>query len=87
MLLEIGIEVHSIRCSSRSFAHKVGVATPGRGTRSVAPIGAITVAGGLSTCIQDDDRKIEELASEKYGTRRYCPQLKGVGPITALARC
>jgi transposase len=45
----------------------------------------VQLAEGLSACIQGYDRRIEELASEKYGPTKLLRQVKGVGPITALA--
>ena len=39
----------------------------------------------LSDCIQGYDEKIEELGREKYGHTALLRQVKGVGPITALA--
>ena len=39
----------------------------------------------LSDSIQSYDQKIEELGSQKYGHTKLLRQVKGVGPITALA--
>jgi transposase len=39
----------------------------------------------MSACIKVYDRKIEELASEKYGHTKLLRQVKGVGPLTSLA--
>src|SRR5262249_7411706 len=36
-------------------------------------------------CIQEYDRRIAEMASEKYGHTKLLRQVKGVGPITSLA--
>src|SRR3984893_14953543 len=71
------------KCSSRSFAHKVGEAIPKEVGEALLPL--VQLAEGLSACIQGYDRKIEELASEKYGHTKLLRQVKGVGPITALA--
>ena len=71
------------KCSSRSFAHKVGEAIPEEVREALLPL--VQLAEGLSACIQGYDRKIEELASEKYGHTKLLRQVKGVGPITALA--
>ena len=43
------------------------------------------LADALSDCIKSYDQKIEELGSEKYGQTKLLRQVKGVGPITALA--
>jgi transposase len=45
----------------------------------------VQLADGLSHGIQAYDRRIEELAREKYGQTKLLRQVKGVGPITALA--
>jgi transposase len=71
------------KCSSRSFAHKVGDAIPGEVREALLPL--VQLADGLSDCIKVYDRRIEELASEKYGHTKLLRQVKGVGPITALA--
>jgi transposase len=71
------------KCSSRSFAHKVGDAIPKEVREALLPL--LQLADGLSACIKGYDRRIEELASEKYGHTKVLRQVKGVGPITALA--
>jgi transposase len=71
------------KCSSRSFGHKVGDAIPAEVRETLLPL--VQLADGLSACIQVYDRRIEELGSEKYGHTKLLRQVKGVGPITALA--
>jgi transposase len=71
------------KCSSRSFGHKAGEAIPEQVREALLPL--VQLAEGLSACIEGYDRKIEELASEKYGHTKLLRQVKGVGPITALA--
>jgi transposase len=71
------------QCSSRSFGHKVGDAIPAEVREVLLPL--VQLADGMSACIQDYDRRIEELASEKYGHTKVLRQVKGVGPITSLA--
>ena len=71
------------QCSSRSLAHKVGEAIPEQVREALLPL--VQLAEGLSACIQGYDRRIEELASKKYGHTKLLRQVKGVGPITALA--
>jgi transposase len=55
----------------------------GKGTEALLPL--VQLAGALSDCIRSYDQKIEELGSEKYGQTKLLRQVKGVGPITALA--
>jgi transposase len=43
------------------------------------------MVAALSDCIQGYDEKIEKLGREKYGHTALLRQVKGVGPITALA--
>jgi len=71
------------RCSSPSFARKVEEAVPAEIQEALLPLVRMTAA--LSDSIQGYDEKIEELASEKYGHTTLLRQVKGVGPITALA--
>jgi len=71
------------KCSSRSFGHKAEEAIPKEVREALLPL--VQLAEGLSACIQGYDRRIEELASEKYGHTKLLRQVKGVGPITALA--
>jgi transposase len=70
-------------CSSPSFAQKVEEAVPAEIREAVLPLVRLTVA--LSNCIRGYDEKIEKLAREKYGHTALLRQVKGVGPITALA--
>jgi len=71
------------RCSSRSFGHKAGAAIPEAVREALQPL--VQLAEGLSACIAGYDRRIEELASQKYGHTKMLRQVKGVGPLTALA--
>jgi transposase len=70
-------------CSTPSFGEKVKDAIPGKVREALLPL--VQLADGLSACIQGYDRRVEELASEKYGHTKLLRQVKGVGPITALA--
>jgi len=45
----------------------------------------VRLAATLSADIKEYDKKIEELGREKYGHTALLRQVKGVGPITALA--
>ena len=71
------------RCSSPSFAPKVEEAVPAEIREALLPL--IGLATTLSECIKVYDQKIEKLGSEKYGVTALLRQVKGVGPITALA--
>jgi transposase len=69
-------------CSSPSFEQKVKDAIPEKVREALVPLVQLTDA--LSDCIQSYDQKIAELG-EKYGHTKLLRQVKGVGPITALA--
>jgi len=71
------------KCSSPSFAQKVEEAVPAQVGEALLPLVRMTAA--LSDYINGYDEKIEKLASEKYGHTALLRQVKGVGPITALA--
>jgi transposase len=70
-------------CSSPSFAKKVEEAVPAEIREALLPLIRMTTA--LSDCVKDYDKKIEKLGSEKYGHTELLRQVKGVGPVTALA--
>src|SRR5262245_39209420 len=71
------------KCSSPSFRQKVKEAIPEKLREALLPL--VHLADAPSDCIQSYDQKIEELGSEKYGHTKLLRQVKGVGPITALA--
>jgi transposase len=71
------------RCSSQSFAGKAEEGLPVEIREALLPL--VQFADALSDCIQEYDRRIEEMASQKYGHTKLLRQVKGVGPITALA--
>ena len=71
------------KCSSRSFGHKAGDAIPEPVREALQPL--VELAEGLSVCIAGYNRRIEELGSGKYGHTKMLRQVKGVGPLTALA--
>ena len=71
------------KCSSPSFAQKVEEAVPAEIREALLPL--VRMTAELSDCIKGYDEKIEKLASEKYGHTALLRQVKGVGPITALA--
>lgn len=70
-------------CSSQSFPHKVEEALPSEVREVLLPL--VQLVGALSSCIKAYDETIEELGSEKYPHTKLLRQVKGVGPITALA--
>jgi len=45
----------------------------------------VQIADALSDCSKKYDGRMEELASQEYGHTKLLRQVKGVGPITALA--
>jgi Transposase IS116/IS110/IS902 family len=71
------------KSSSPSFAQKVEEAVPVEMREALLPLVRMTAA--LNDCIQGYDEKIENLGREKYGHTALLRQVKGVGPITALA--
>jgi transposase len=71
------------KCSSPSFAQKVEESIPVELRDALLPLVRMTAT--LSDCIQGYDEKIEKLGREKYGHTALLQQVKGVGPITALA--
>jgi transposase len=71
------------KCSSPSFAEKVEGTVPGELRDALLPL--VRMAAALSDGIREYDKKIEKLGQEKYGHTALLRQVKGVGPITALA--
>ena len=71
------------QCSSRSFGHKVEDAIAGEAREALLPL--VRLVDELNAYIQVYDRRLDELASEKYGHTKLLRQVKGLGPITALA--
>ena len=71
------------KCSSPSFAQKGEEAVPAEIREALLPL--VRMTGALSEGIEGYDKKIEKLASEKYGHTALLRQVKGVGPITSLA--
>jgi transposase len=71
------------KCSSESFGQKVKDAIPEKVREALQPL--VQLADALSAGIQSYDQKIAELGREKYGHTKLLRQVKGVGPITALA--
>ena len=71
------------KCSSRSFAHKAEETVLVEIREALLPW--VRLAATLSADIKEYDKKMEELGGEKYGHTTILRQVKGVGPITALA--
>jgi transposase len=71
------------KCSSPSFPHKVEEMLPAEVREVLLPL--VRLVETLSKCIQEYDETIEKLGSEKYPHTKLLRQVKGVGPITALA--
>jgi transposase len=71
------------KCSSPSFAQKAEEAVPVEIREALRPL--VRMAAALSADIKEYDKKIEELGREKYKHTTLLRQVKGVGPITALA--
>jgi len=70
------------KCSSRSFGSQEKE-LPVEIREALLPL--VQLADRLSHSIKEYDVKIEALASQKYGHTKLLRQVKGVGPITALA--
>ena len=71
------------RCSSQSFASKAEEGLPVEIHEALLPL--VQFAAALSDGIKEYDRKVEGMASQKCGRTKLLRQVKGVGPITALA--
>jgi transposase len=71
------------KCSSPSFPDKVADSLPAEVREVLMPL--VSQVETLTESIATYDRKIEDLASTKYEQTKLLRQVKGVGPITALA--
>jgi transposase len=71
------------KCSTASFSNKVEEALPAEVREVLLPL--VQLVATLSRCIKTYDERIEELGSKKYPDTKLLRQVKGVGPITALA--
>jgi transposase len=71
------------KCSTASFPHKVEEALPAGVREVLLPL--VQLVESLGNCIKGYDGRIERLGSEKYPHTKLLRQVKGVGPITALA--
>jgi transposase len=71
------------KCSTASFPHKVEEELPPAVREALLPL--VQLVENLGSCIRGYDERIEKLGSEKYPHTKVLRQVKGVGPITALA--
>ena len=70
------------KCSAPSFHKKVSGQLPSELAEVLGPI--VETVGSLTEKIKDYDRRIEELAAERYPETRLLRQVPGVGSLTAL---
>jgi transposase len=70
------------KCSATSFHKKVRDQLPSEFVETLGPI--VETIGLLTEKIKDYDRRIEELAAERYAETKLLRQVPGVGPLTAL---
>ena len=71
------------KCSTASFPHKVEAALPAAVRDALLPL--VQLVESLGNCIKTYDEKIERLGNERYPHTKLLRQVRGVGPITALA--
>ncbi len=70
------------KCSTPSFHKKVPGHLPSELAEVLGPI--VETIGSLTEKIKDYDRRIEELAAERYPETELLRQVSGVGSLTAL---
>lgn len=70
------------KCSTPSFHKKVPGQLPSELAEVLGPI--VETVGSLTEKIKDYERRIEELAAERYPETELLRQVSGVGPLTAL---
>jgi transposase len=71
------------KCASPSFPKKVEESIPVEIREALLPL--VQLVAAISDSIQEYDKQVEELGSEKYGHTKLVRQVTGVGPVTALA--
>jgi transposase len=71
------------KCSSASFPNKAEEALPSAVRELLLPL--VRLVETLNSCIQAYGGMIEKLGNEKYPHTKLLRQVKGVGPVTALA--
>jgi transposase len=70
-------------CSAQGFPRKVAEHLPGPLRPALEPV--LETISSLTAQIREYDRKLEAVAEELYPETRLLRQVKGVGPLTALA--
>ncbi len=70
-------------CSAANFAKRATAALPDNLRPALEPV--LTTIQDLTTRIRAYDQEIDRLAAEKYPETAKLQQIKGVGPLTALA--
>lgn len=70
------------KCSAQSFHRKVAEALPSRLGEALEPV--VATIASLTEKIRDYDRRIEEVAKERYPESGLLQQVTGVGALTAL---
>jgi transposase len=70
------------KCSTPSFHKNIPGQLPSELAEVLGPI--VETVGSLTEKIKDYDRRIEELAAERYPETRLLRQVSGVGSLTAL---
>jgi transposase len=71
------------KCSAESFARRVVDLLPEPLQPALMPL--IDTIGDITDSIRDFDKRINQLASDRYQETRFLQQVPGVGPVTALA--
>ena len=71
------------KCSSASFHKKVAPQIPRELEEVLRPV--LETIASLTERIKDYERKLEALAEERYPETKLLRQVRGVGPLTALA--
>lgn len=71
------------RCSASAFAHKARQQIPAELEPALEPV--LEMIAELTKRISSFDREIEKVVEQQYPEARRLQQIKGVGPVTALA--
>jgi transposase len=71
------------RCSAEAFARRAAQQIPLDLEPALGPL--LLTIGHLTQSIRGFDRQIETLVDEQYPEARHLQQIRGVGPVTALA--
>ena len=70
-------------CSAEAFASKAALVVPGELGPALSPL--LAQIAQINVTIKDYDRQIAELLRTRYPETQRLRQIRGVGPITALA--